>query len=192
MQQSPAKGKSNFENTCLTILGGNYIRLKDRDFIKSKDGALVNLEFASSGQQEALPMLLSVASTSKNNTLIIEEPEAHLFPSAQAEVIKLIGKTYNLNQELSNFIITTHSPYILMSINNAIQAYIAKYENFEIKSSSAKEWIDAAINTSNVAAYILINGKIKSIIDEETGLINADEIDLISSKLSSDFEELLG
>ncbi|TNX86342.1 AAA family ATPase [Acinetobacter radioresistens] len=187
-----AKGKSNFENTCLTILGGNYIRLKDRDFIKSKDGALVNLEFASSGQQEALPMLLSVASTSKNNTLIIEEPEAHLFPSAQAEVIKLIGKTYNLNQELSNFIITTHSPYILMSINNAIQAYIAKYENFEIKSSSAKEWIDAAINTSNVAAYILINGKIKSIIDEETGLINADEIDLISSKLSSDFEELLG
>ncbi|PSD34058.1 hypothetical protein C7E21_16170, partial [Acinetobacter radioresistens] len=81
---------------------------------------------------------------------------------------------------------------ILMSINNAIQAYIAKYENFEIKSSSAKEWIDAAINTSNVAAYILINGKIKSIIDEETGLINADEIDLISSKLSSDFEELLG
>ncbi|MDM1760002.1 AAA family ATPase [Acinetobacter sp. 251-1] len=186
------KGKLNFENTCLTILGGNYIRLKDRDFIKSKDGALVNLEFASSGQQEALPMLLSVVSTSKNNTLIIEEPEAHLFPSAQAEVVKLIGKTYNLNQGQSNFIITTHSPYILMSINNTIQAYIAKYENFEIKSPSAKEWIDAAINTSNVSAYILINGKIRSIIDAETGLINADEIDLISSKLSSDFDELLG
>lgn len=186
------KGQNNYETACLSIIGGNYVRQKDRDFIKSKDGALVNLEFASSGQQEALPMLLSIVSTSKDTTLIIEEPEAHLFPSAQAEVIKLIGKTYNLTQELSNYIITTHSPYILMSINNAIQAYFAKCENFEIKTPSAKEWIDAAINTINVSAYILINGKIRSIKDDETGLINADEIDLISSKLSSDFEELLG
>lgn len=185
------EGKLNFENTCLTILGGNYIRLKDRDYIKSKDG-LVNLEFASSGQQEALPMLLSIVSTSKNTTLVIEEPEAHLFPSAQAEVVKLIGKTYNLTNELSNFIITTHSPYILMSINNSIQAYIAKHEKINIKSTSGKEWIDASINSNNISAYILSNGKIKSIIDDTTGLINAHEIDQISSKLSSDFEELLG
>lgn len=186
------KGKSNFEMASLSILGGNYVRLKERDYIKSKNGILVNLEYASSGQQEALPLLLSIVSTAGNTTLVIEEPEAHLFPSAQAEVVKLIGKTYSLTKEESNFIITTHSPYILMSINNSIQAYIAKYENISIESSSAKEWIDAAINPNNVSAYILSNGKIKSIMDEETGLINADEIDLISSKLSSDFEELLG
>lgn len=185
-------GKENFEAASLSILGGSYVRLKERDYIKSKSGALVNLEYASSGQQEALPLLLSIVCTSKNTTLVIEEPEAHLFPSAQADVVKLIGKTYNLTEEASNFIITTHSPYILMSINNAVQAYIAKTSNFNIQSNSAKEWINAAINPKNISAYILTNGKIKSIVDEETGLINAYEIDQISSKLSNDFEELLG
>lgn len=129
------------------------MRLKERDYIKSKSGALVNLEYASSGQQEALPLLLSIVCTSKNTTLVIEEPEAHLFPSAQADVVKLIGKTYNLTEEASNFIITTHSPYILMSINNAVQAYIAKTSNFNIQSNSAKEWINAAINPK---IYLLI------------------------------------
>lgn len=186
------EGQYNYEVACSSIIGGNYVRQKDRDFIKSKDGALVNLEFASSGQQEALPMLLSIVSTSKDTTLIIEEPEAHLFPSAQAEVIKLIGKTYNLTQELSNYIITTHSPYILMSINNSIQAHVASVNNYDIKSNSAKEWIKASINPTNISAYILSQGKIRSIIDPETGLINAYEIDQISSKLSDDFEELLG
>lgn len=186
------KGKENFEGASLSILGGNYVRLKERDYIKSKGGALVNLEYASSGQQEALPLLLSIVCTSKNTTLVIEEPEAHLFPSAQAEVVKLIGKTYNLTGEASNFIITTHSPYILMSINNSIQAFIAKSNNYKINTNSAKEWLNAAVNPKNISAYILTNGKIKSIIDAETGLINAHEIDQISSKLSSDFEELLG
>lgn len=186
------KGKENFESASLSILGGSYVRLKDRDYIKSKGGALVNLEYASSGQQEALPLLLSIVCTSKNTTLVIEEPEAHLFPSAQAEVIKLIGKTYNLTQEASNFIITTHSPYILMSINNSIQAFIAQNNNYKISSSSAKEWTEAAINPQKISAYILTGGKMKSIVDCETGLINAHEIDQISSKLSSDFEELLG
>lgn len=185
-------GQHNYELACLSIIGGNYVRQKERDFIRSKDGSLVNLEFASSGQQEALPMLLSIVSTSKEMTLIIEEPEAHLFPTAQAEVIKLIGKTYNLTNELSNFIITTHSPYILMSINNTIQAHTALNNNYKVNSSSAKEWVDAAINPKNIAAYSLSSGKIKSIVDDETGLINAYEIDQISSQLSSDFEELLG
>lgn len=137
------KGKSNFDIASLSILGGSYVRLKERDYIKSKSGILVNLEYASSGQQEALPLLLSIVSTASNTTLVIEEPEAHLFPSAQAEVVKLIGKTYGLTNEESNFIITTHSPYILMSINNSIQAYISKCENINIESPSAKEWIDA-------------------------------------------------
>ncbi len=118
--------KSRFENSSMTILGGNYVRFKDRDYIKSKSGSLVNLEYASSGQQEALPLLLSIVGTVNNTTLIIEEPEAHLFPSAQAEVVKLIGQTYNATEASSNYIITTHSPYILLVINNSLHVYIAK------------------------------------------------------------------
>lgn len=186
------KRKSEFDAVCLNILGGNYVRQKDRDYIKSKNGDLVNLEYASSGQQEALPMLLTIASILKNTTVIIEEPEAHLYPSAQAEVVKLIGKVYNNTNMQSKYIVTTHSPYILMSINNSIQGYNAKINQNEVKSSSAKEWINSGIKASNISAYILNSGKIKSIIDEETGLINAFEIDQISSKLSEDFEELLG
>ncbi|MDC5141554.1 hypothetical protein NRA28_18105, partial [Acinetobacter baumannii] len=53
-----------------------YVRLKERDYIKSKSGALVNLEYASSGQQEALPLLLSIVCTSKNTTLLFENHAA--------------------------------------------------------------------------------------------------------------------
>lgn len=186
------KGKSEFDAVCLNILGGNYVRQKDRDYIKSKNGDLVNLEYASSGQQEALPMLLTISSISKNTTVVIEEPEAHLYPSAQAEVVKLIGKAYNNTDMQSKYIITTHSPYILMSINNSIQGYNARINETKVKSVSAKEWVNSGIKSENISAYILSGGKIKSIIDEETGLINAYEIDQISSKLSDDFEELLG
>ena len=47
----------------------------------------------------------------------IEEPEAHLFPEAQCEVMNLISLlSHNFD---SQFFITTHSPYLLTILNNS-------------------------------------------------------------------------
>lgn len=47
--------------------------------------------------------------------VIIEEPEAHLYPSLQNKLMEFIAYFANVNQ--SSVLITTHSPYILTSVN---------------------------------------------------------------------------
>lgn len=168
---------------------GDYIRIKDRDYLILNNGRKVNIENASSGQQESLPLLMALYSMKSNSTLIIEEPEAHLYPSAQADMIKLLGLSFNKAQKKSRIIITTHSPYILMSINNLIQA--SNVNEAEKLTTSAYEWYKGAISPFSIHAYLLKDSKIKNLIDNETGLINAEEIDEISSCLSNDFMELI-
>ena len=58
----------------------------------------------------------------RNNRVFLEEPEAHLFPSTQKDIMYDLVKILNRNKWSSIFI-TTHSPYILSSLNNLIAAY---------------------------------------------------------------------
>jgi len=48
---------------------------------------------------------------------IIEEPEAHLFPESQKEIIDILGLLSSIFPENMSFFLTSHSPYILTSIN---------------------------------------------------------------------------
>jgi predicted ATPase len=86
------------------------------------------LENCSSGQQEALPLTLILKALTeinfigKGSTCYIEEPEAHLFPFAQRDIVNLISLSFNRSVVPSQFILTTHSPYILTAFNNNIHA----------------------------------------------------------------------
>ncbi|MBK1990624.1 ATP-binding protein, partial [Sphaerospermopsis aphanizomenoides BCCUSP55] len=97
------------------IIVGNYILEKDQDWIYTNDNRKINLSNSSSGQQEALPMAIILATlpfVSPNHLFIIEEPEAHLFPTSQKYIVNLISLVFNLTEKKHNFFITTHSPYI--------------------------------------------------------------------------------
>ncbi len=74
--------------------------------------------------------------------MIIEEPEAHLFPEAQKEISALIALLSNMKQ--SQITITTHSPYILASINNLILAHKVgkKYPEKVTPKVNKHLWID--------------------------------------------------
>ncbi|KJF79148.1 hypothetical protein UA45_01445 [Morganella morganii] len=108
------------------LINGKYITEDGEDWIVGKKGK-VNVVNSSSGQQEALPMALVMSvwpyleTNSLSKSFIIEEPEAHLFPSAQGAMTSLIANAYNYNNSTS-IIITTHSPYILSALNVSIQA----------------------------------------------------------------------
>ncbi|WP_241210766.1 AAA family ATPase [Brachyspira hampsonii] len=86
----------------------------------------------SSGQQEILwllNVLLGIIWLNKKNIfVIIEEPEAHLYPNMQKEIIDFIVNFMNITN--SNILITTHSPYILTSANNLLYAGKLK-ENYK-------------------------------------------------------------
>lgn len=111
------------EDIISKILGGNYQNDRDGEKIFFDSDKYVKLNFSSSGQQESLwiLLLLFIFILEKQNVfIVIEEPEAHLFPESQKEITNLIALMSNI--ETSQVIITTHSPYILASINNLILA----------------------------------------------------------------------
>lgn len=136
--------------------------------------------------------------------LFIEEPEAHIFPSTQKSfVYNLVGMlraSRNLHGKHSCFI-ATHSPYILTSFNNVIQAGERLAEVNKMSDDTAKAEKTAMIETiipksstlrySEVAAFEMKDGSICSIMDEEYHLISADAIDGASMEIGQDFDNLL-
>ena len=117
------KNNANISNEIKTlgkeILKGIYSRENEIDYLTNEDNLKIKLEDASSGQQELLPVVLTliIDSISKNKYLyIIEEPEAHLYPSTQKKITNLLSYTYNKSNKDINLLITTHSPYISCDI----------------------------------------------------------------------------
>jgi len=171
--------------TYKNVDGKGYIRKKNEEqFYSLYNGA--------SGYKSAIPIVLVVKyyneEKKKKKTFLIEEPELNLFPRVQQELVNyLAANTVNMG---GTVLLTTHSPYILTSLNNLMYAYQVG-QNFELEASKIidkKYWI----NPSDVSAYILnSNGEIENILNEKESLIDAEKIDGISSKLNKEFNELI-
>ncbi len=158
---------------------------------------IVPLKYTSSGQQESswlintIQYLLaeSLGDGKNEYNTIIEEPEAHLFPEAQRDMTYLISLL--ANQKNSKVLITTHSPYVLASLNNLIKAYLVGQE--ESKGKSVGELIHPLlwVNPKHLYVGYLDNGDIRNIIDKETNLISHEELDGVSVDIMSQFDDLL-
>ncbi len=186
------------------IVGAEYVREGAEDFVRTGDGRLVQLTNASSAQQEALPltMVLAVAGYTNpidtyienTNTCYIEEPEAHLYPNTQKLVVELVSVVFNSRDKRYQFLITTHSPYILTAFNNLMEA--GKIAEELAGNADALKKLHAIVPASriispkDVAAYYFDKGGAESIIDEE-GLIRFDQIDSVSEDISIQFGKLL-
>lgn len=55
----------------------------------------------------------------KEILFIIEEPESHLFPESQKYITELIALVNNCGHSI---VLTTHSPYVLGTLNNLLYA----------------------------------------------------------------------
>lgn len=171
------------------ILKGSY-RYKDgKEWIDvgTQNSTLIN--FASSGQQEVVWILLLIQLLILNQRqvfLVIEEPEAHLFPVAQKEIIDLIALL--ANQTHNQVLLTTHSPYILSSFNNLLYAHnLGSGQPEQVKQVVNRHlWVDP----KRLDAYILEDGQARSIFDAEMGLIESAEIDKASDIIVNTFNQL--
>ncbi len=166
-------------NEEINILSKNILKgdisfnVKKKAFIKTENMD-IPISYASSGQQEAFPLLLLLsyllnpATTWGHKSVVIEEPEAHLFPTAQKAIVDLLFLIKQQSQT-KHFLVTTHSPYILSCANNAL------LKNPDIK----------------VNAYYLANGTAKRIMDDEVGLLDGIDLDGVSYQIAEEFDELL-
>ena len=201
-EENSSKSKKKFEKDFDTlineIMSGSFKREKDKDYIIHNDSRKVNLSNASSGQQETLPLVLvlkvlsNFTSVNRGATLYIEEPEAHLFPTAQKKIIQLLARTFNNQNGKFQIIVTTHSPYILSSFNNLLEAGKIVRDKPQEKKS-VNEIIPAyeTLNPNDLIAYSVFKGQKKILLDEETNLISQNILDSVSDDLAIDFGKLL-
>ena len=172
--------------------------LKAKIYIKEKtirlkiNGKELPIKFASSGQQELLWVFLTIIYlilNKKTSFVVIEEPEAHLFPATQKEFVGMFALLHNLTD--TTLFITTHSPYILTSFNNLIYAYSVASKSGEKEKVSKVIDKNFWLNPDKVNAFYVKKGEIEDIMDIEENLIKAEIIDEISNEINREFDALL-
>ncbi|MEI6297702.1 MAG: ATP-binding protein [bacterium] len=192
------KPDKEFDEIISQILNSKFYREKDKDFLIHSDNRKVNLSNASSGQQETLPLVIILRVLNVLNfagggaTIYIEEPEAHLFPIAQKRIVQILARTFNNHNSNFQIIVTTHSPYILSSFNNLLQAgrlnNLKPEEAFRISKVVPK---DEQLNPDLLCAYSLYMGKRELLEDEDSKLISQTILDSVSNEIANEFGNLL-
>lgn len=122
--------------------------------------------------------------------IYIEEPEAHLFPSAQSLLMEFLIDSVLGGRSQRSLVITTHSPYIMSKLNvflKAGQLARRKKKNQEINEIVPR---DCWLTESELSAFAIENGELRSLLDGD-GLIDGSYLDQISDEISRDFLQLL-
>jgi len=171
----------------------------------------IPLESASSGQQESIRIAQDIAiciAEGQPVFRVIEEPEAHLFPTGQKVLIELLVALLNGSGFISNdtielnssVFITTHSPYMLTILNNILLAGdLGAKEN---GNGVLNDIIAPAfrLRPEQLSAYMInghgeclpINDTAKGVTgDENTGLIGENILEDNFGILQSQFDKLI-
>lgn len=172
------------------ILHGEYRSVDGEERLQLDDDRYIKINFASSGQQEAVWILNVVfyyLLNNKKSFFIIEEPESHLFPNAKKLMAEFISLAKNGGNKI---LLTTHSPYILGTINNMLYASrISK----EVNNSSLGKIINPLkwLNFEKLSAYYVELGVMKSCLDEDFEAIDNEIIDGASDEINTDYDKMV-
>ncbi len=147
---------------------------------------------SASGLQSIIPILLLVeySKTLKeeyNFNFVVEEPELNLYPKTKHELIKYLVK--NCLFDRKSLILTTHSPFVLASINNLLLAHEKGQQHPKEVNKIIKK--ESWLNPKNFIAYELKNGKAKKIMNDKLGQIAENMIDSVSDTFADEFDKLL-
>lgn len=175
-----------------------YKREGKASYIYHNNDEKVDLIQSASGMQSIIPIILLIeyAKTLKENyhfNYVIEEPELNIYPKTQHQLIKYLIKNVfdftRVNYQRKKMVITTHSPYILASINNLLLAFQkGKEKPKEVnKIINKSSWI----NPENFNAYELRNGKSYKIMNHRLGQLKSNMIDQVSDEFADEFDKIL-
>lgn len=169
----------------------------DKEYMQNKyTNFIVNLFSKSKNRNpsEFLNNLKNVKINKERYSLFIEEPELSLFPNAQKKLVEyLVNLCFYTNiRKTIHIAFSTHSPYMLSSLNCLLLAYEIATKNPSLKEKvesiiPSKFWLD--INKFD--AFKVENGEVFSIISDETHLILAESIDEVSEEIGETFDKLL-
>jgi predicted ATPase len=118
---------------------------------------------------------------------IVEEPEQNLFPVSQMRLVKRLTEICNENAD-NKLIMSTHSPYVLATINNLILANKVGEKNpKEVANRVDKKlWL----NSNDVFAGIVKDGTVEDMIDKDLNMIKVELLDSVSQIINEEFDYL--
>jgi hypothetical protein len=194
------------------LMEGEVVRGEDLWKFAFGDGRTLPISHISSGGKELLPLLsvlgmyeyqrpstmksiqngFGLSNWYKYDDFFIEEPEASIFPKTQYELVCYFAEFVNSELFESHFTITTHSPYVISSLNNLLEAWQSGHMDDQ-RGKAVREVIDQKywLNPDAFRAYSINDGYLKSIMDEDTHLISDNFLDSVSERIGGEFDELL-
>lgn len=185
------EARNSLNHLNVPFLNIQYQRTDGQDLIKHQLDQTINLFQSATGYQSIIPLLVVIEYQRRQGRyqFVIEEPELSLYPIAQKELIYnlISGLDPNVTYQDAEWVITTHSPYILSSFNTLMLAYKVAQRSDELrveveKIIPAQCWI----NPDEFAAYYVDNGTVESITNSETGLINDSRLDDVSEDFAGE------
>ena len=175
-------GFEKLDKNHVTLIKGNVHKETVNRIIFSVNGQKLDISQVSSGQKELFPILLilqEIVARKDPNLIIIEEPEAHLFPKDQRAIFDTIISA--INKSGSKVFITTHSPYMLMSANNLIEAQNKNYKPLK----------DKFIKHDAINVHKLSKGSSESLMDKEDNLINGEYLESIIDEIYQEYDQII-
>jgi ABC-type dipeptide/oligopeptide/nickel transport system ATPase component len=134
----------------------------------------IQIEMASSGQMEAWPLIFAAETAfglpenERPRFLHIEEPEAHLHPSAQVAMVNLL--TYLVNKGF-RVLVTTHSLTVLYTLNNLTAAY----QLLPGQSFADMPPQNIRLNPDDLSAYLFTGEGVEEVMYKTDELRQIDE-----------------
>lgn len=179
------------------ILTGTYKYQDGEERLYLDNHKYVKINFVSSGQQESVwifNLLFILLLNNKRTFLIIEEPEAHLYPEAQMHIAETLALFYS---KKNTVFINTHSPYILGAFNNALMAWQIENKASEELAPSVSKIVDKRywLNPISISAYFVDKKalEVRSVFNpnESLALIENEVIDGASDSINNITDSLL-
>lgn len=188
--------KDIMANFFLKVVHNNFANLIDSQFDDIEQSSTPD-EFMGNFMQNIASSFAEIQKIDARISIFIEEPELNLFPNAQKALVEhLVYSCFEPPKQDKNKTIhiafSTHSPYMLSSLNCLLLAYeiATKTPNLKEKVESiipSKFWLDR----DKFDAFKVENGEVRSIISDETHLILAENIDEVSEEIGETFDKLL-
>lgn len=157
-------------------LSDPHIEVNPLRFMVRKNGESLSLDQLSDGYKTMLGLILDVSSRlamanpdhdnplASEAIVIIDEIDLHLHPSWQQRVIGDLIRVFPNTQ----FLLTTHSPYIVESVNNHLKRYAIK--DLVIHDHSVADTVP--LSPAETGAFLLADGEAAGLMDDQLGLID--------------------
>ncbi len=138
----------------------------------------IRMNHVSSMVTELSPLVLFIRENiCKGDTLIVEEPEAHLHPEAQTKIAVILAKLVRLGVRV---VVTTHSDWLLKEFGNLIREGDLAAKSDEYVSTSG-----SALRAQDVGAWLFQKGE-----KENGSTVSEIEFDPVEGIEPSDYEDV--